>query len=238
MRRYVGNFNLDAFDVAVGDQVVDIGCGEGPFDILLTKAGINVTGVEPESYLRKRFTKWAAHTGPGTATVVDGTAEKLPFADGTIRRIIITEVLEHVADPAISLREMYRVLEPGGVACISVPTSHTERIYWRLHPGYEKNSTHLRIFTKQQLLGDITAAGFTIRHVEGRNFAAALLWVGHALLRSNSDHAGVITQNLWLNRLSDRCWRVLRAIRLEGVFNRIGNKLFPKSWYVYCEKPR
>jgi len=39
MARYIINFNLDRLDVKAGDTIVDIGCGEGPFDKPLVKPG-------------------------------------------------------------------------------------------------------------------------------------------------------------------------------------------------------
>jgi SAM-dependent methyltransferase len=236
MARYIINFNLERLGVAPGDTIVDIGCGEGPFDKPLVQAGFNVIGVEPEAYLRKKFMAWAKKLGPGKGTVKAGTGEKLPFKKGEVRTAVITEVLEHVDDPDVCLRELGRVMKPGGIICVSVPTARTEYLYWRLHPGYEKNSTHLRIWKKRVLIDSIEKAGFRVRHIEGRNFGGALNWVGHAALRSKSDHAGKITENLWIERWSEKTWGFLNKIYIGRVLSRVGNKLWPKSWYVYAEK--
>lgn len=236
MRRYVVNFNLDALGVQPGDTIIDVGCGEGLFARELVQAGFDVTGVEPEAYLRDRFEQWAEQTGPGHGRVIDGTAERIPLPDASAKAIVITEVLEHVKDPAPCLTELFRVTKPGGMLCVSVPTSFSERIYWGLHPGYERNSTHLRIFTKPALARAIEQAGFEIVHWEGRNHEAAMEWVWHALFRSTSDHAGRITSNGWITRLSRAFWGTADRLRLHGPFVRVGNKLFPKSWYVYCRR--
>ena len=45
----------------------------------------------------------------------------LPFRDGAFDRVYCSEVLEHVLDPESVIREMHRVLAPGGIAVISVP---------------------------------------------------------------------------------------------------------------------
>lgn len=236
MSGYVTNFNLAALNVAPGDEIVDIGCGDGLFDEELVKAGFDVTGVEPEKYLRDKFEAWAKHAGPGRGRVVSGTAEKLPFQNGSVQTAVITEVMEHVNDPEVCLKEIHRVIKPGGMLCLSVPTSFTEKLYWRLHPGYEKNSTHLRIFQKKTLLSLVEDAGFRVTRVEGRNHEAAILWVWHALLRSQSDHAGKIKDHLWVSRFFDGYWRFLEVLRLKAPMVRIGNKIWPKSWYVYCKK--
>lgn len=236
MTRYVANFNLNHLDIHPGDTIVDIGCGEGPFDRLLVQAGFNVVGVEPEAYLRKKFMAWAKALGPGTASVRKGTGEKLPFANGEVSRAVITEVLEHVDDPDACLRELFRVMKAGGRICVSVPTARTEWLYRRLHPRYEKNSTHLRAFSKSKIAEAVRRPGFKIVSIEGRNFGPALNWVGHAALRSKSDHAGKISTNLWIERWSEKTWRFLNAIYIGRILSRIGNVIWPKSWYVYAEK--
>jgi ubiquinone/menaquinone biosynthesis C-methylase UbiE len=232
MSAYVGNVDLELLGVGPGDALVDVGCGEGVLAELMAGAGVRVTGVEPAAYLRERF---EARLG-GRARVVDGTVERLPFADGEVGAAVSTEVLEHVADPDAAMTELRRVLRPGGVVCLSVPTSFTELLFWRLHPGYAANSTHVRIFTKPELHRVIADHGFEVARWEGRNFRPALAWVFHALLRSPSDHAGVIGGHLWIDRALDGGWRALDTVGLGRPLDWLGNRVWPKSWYVYCRR--
>jgi ubiquinone/menaquinone biosynthesis C-methylase UbiE len=232
MSAHVGNVDVELLGVGPGDSVVDVGCGEGALAELMAAAGLRVTGVEPAAYLRERF---EARLG-GSARVVDGTVERLPFADGEVGAVVSTEVLEHVPDPDTAMTELMRVMRPGAVVCLSVPTSFTELLFWRLHPGYAANATHVRIFTKPELRRVITDHGFEIVRWEGRNFRPALSWVFHALLRSPSDHAGVIGGHLWVDRVLDAGWRALDTIGLGRAVDWLGNRVWPKSWYVYCRR--
>jgi 2-polyprenyl-3-methyl-5-hydroxy-6-metoxy-1,4-benzoquinol methylase len=234
MSAYVANVDLEALGVGPGDALVDVGCGEGRLAELLAAAGLRVTGVEPAAYLRERFQ--ARLAGHPTARVVDGTVERLPFADGEVGAAVTTEVLEHVADPDAAMSELRRVLRPGAVVCLSVPTSFTELVFWRLHPRYAANATHLRIFTKPELRRLISDHGFEVVRWEGRNFRPALSWIFHALLRSPSDHAGVVQGHLWVDRGLGGVWRLLDQVGLGGPLERLGNRLWPKSWYVYCRR--
>lgn len=236
MTRYVENFNLAALEADPDREIVDIGCGDGTFARNLVEAGYRVKGVEPAKYLRDQFEAWANQAPAGQAKVVDGTAEKLPFADDSINTAVITEVLEHVDDPAVCLREIHRAMKPGGVVCASVPTSQTERIFWKIHPEYKKNSTHLRIFKKQQLRQLIEDAGFDVVGFERRNFGPAVSWAFHALLRSKSDHAGQIQQHRGVDRALDAGWRGLGKAKLLNPVTKAGNRIFPKSWYFYAKK--
>ena len=121
MSGYVGNVDLDALNVGPGDAVIDVGCGEGALAELLAGAGLRVTGVEPAAYLRERFAARLAGVDSGGSG--GWLVERLPFGDGEVGAAVSTEVLEHVADPTAALRELHRVMRPGAVACVSVPTA-------------------------------------------------------------------------------------------------------------------
>ena len=232
---YVANIDLAKLGAGPGERVVDVGCGEGRLAALIAGSGRHVTGVEPAAYLRERFDAAVGPLDP-ESRVVDGLADSLPFGDGEIGAAVMTEVLEHVPDPDAAMRELARVVRPGGVLCFSVPTASTELAFWRLHPGYAENATHLRIFTKPELRRLVDASGFDVVAWEGRNFYAAVVWAFHAVLRTPSDHTGQILGNAWATRIVDAVWHGLALVGLGPLVERIGNRLWPKSWYVYCRR--
>jgi ubiquinone/menaquinone biosynthesis C-methylase UbiE len=233
MNTRLGNLDLAALGARPGDRVVDIGCGDGSLAALLMRVGIHVTGVEPAAYLRDRFREKVLRIDPESA-VVEGLADRLPFGDGEVQYAVMTEVLEHVPDPARALQELRRVLAPGGVLCLSVPTSYTELVFWRLHPRYADNATHERIFTKPELRRLIEWAGFTVERWEGRNFRPALSWFFHALLRSRADHTGAILEHQFVDYGLEAVWRLLALVGVLRAVEAVGNRVWAKSWYIYC----
>jgi hypothetical protein len=94
----------------------------------------------------------------------------------------------------------------------------------------------VRIFGKRSLTELLRQCDFRVVAVEGKNFVPAVLWVFHALLRSEADHTGAINQHLWVNRIVGGLFAVLERLRLFGAVTAAGNRIFPKSWYVYAEK--
>jgi SAM-dependent methyltransferase len=94
-------------------RVVEVGAGNGlnfphyPPDIAA------VLAVEPERYLRD-IARRAAAEAPVPIEVVDGVAEQLPADDGAFDAGVASLVLCSVADPAAALRELHRVIRPGG----------------------------------------------------------------------------------------------------------------------------
>ena len=64
------------------------------------------------------------------------TRSALPFADGTFDRVIASEVLEHIPDDTAAMRELARVLRPGGAMAVTVPRCVPEAINWALSDEY------------------------------------------------------------------------------------------------------
>ncbi|KJS15107.1 MAG: hypothetical protein VR78_09230 [Hoeflea sp. BRH_c9] len=96
--------------------IVDIGTGTGANLRLLREMGFaDVTGIDssPEA------ARWCAEKGLGT--VKAGDIRALPVADGSVDLVTATDVVEHVDQDEAALREIRRILRPGGVALITVP---------------------------------------------------------------------------------------------------------------------
>jgi SAM-dependent methyltransferase len=79
----------------------------------------------------------------GSDALVQAAGEALPFADGALEVVVLNEVIEHVADDRATLREVARVLTPGGVAVIYAPN--------RLYPF----ETHGIYVGKRYVFGNI-----------------------------------------------------------------------------------
>ena len=78
-----------------------------------------------------------------------GTAERLPFADASFDVVLAIQVLEHVFDPQVASKEMYRVLRPGGELIILAPQSGT----LHLVPHHYANLTRFWLFEQARRLG-------------------------------------------------------------------------------------
>jgi SAM-dependent methyltransferase len=68
---------------------------------------------EPDAAMRSRLEKRLGHSGRGTR-LIDAPAERLPFPDGSVDTVVSTLVLCTVDAPDVALREIARVLRPGG----------------------------------------------------------------------------------------------------------------------------
>lgn len=114
---------LRAQDVT-GARVLDIGCGDRPYDDLFPGAtGFDVPG-NPHADLH-------------------GSLEAIPVEDGSFDVVLCLQVLEHVADPGAAVRELHRVVRPGGRVLLSThgiyPFHPNPHDLWRwTHQGLER----------------------------------------------------------------------------------------------------
>jgi SAM-dependent methyltransferase len=90
-----------------GERILDLGCGDGQLTARIAALGAEVIGIDASAEMV------AAARARG-ADAVEGNAEALPFADCTFEAVFSNAVLHWVRDQDAMLREVRRVLRPGG----------------------------------------------------------------------------------------------------------------------------
>ncbi len=100
----------------------------------------------------------------------------LPYPDNTFDGVILSEVLEHLDDDVVGLREAYRVLKPGGVVAITVPNANYPFWWDPINKTLESLfhthindgplagiwANHVRLYTADELRKSVLAANFVI----------------------------------------------------------------------------
>jgi SAM-dependent methyltransferase len=94
-------------------RVIEVGAGNGRNFAHYPPEVTAVLAVEPEPRLRAAARR-AAGPAPVPVTVVDGVAERLPAGDGEFDAAVLSLVLCSVPEQAVALREVHRVVRPGG----------------------------------------------------------------------------------------------------------------------------
>jgi SAM-dependent methyltransferase len=101
----------------VGKAVLDAGCGAGAFVEEMIKLGADARGVE---YSTDKVAEWERRH-PGDNRVRQGDLEGLAYPSETFDVVLLNEVLEHVPDDGLALREIWRVLRPRGALVMFSP---------------------------------------------------------------------------------------------------------------------
>ena len=157
-RRIIASFVKEICD-QVADRrarILDVGCGTGANLVLLSEFG-DVQGVDisPDAlaFCRER----------GLDNVRLGAAESLPYEDNEFDLVTAFDVVEHMDDDVAGLREMRRVLRPGGRLLLFVPT------FMFLWGVQDEVSNHRRRYRLAQLRSAVAAAGFEVERTTHAN---------------------------------------------------------------------
>jgi demethylmenaquinone methyltransferase/2-methoxy-6-polyprenyl-1,4-benzoquinol methylase len=130
---------VGAVDPGPDDRVLDVATGTGLVARALVRAaGCRVVGVDQSPQMLARAQELVARDSELTGRIVlrEADAERLPFDAGEFDHVTFTYLLRYVDDPGATLRELARVLRPGGrLASVEfgVPRSAALRGLWRVH---------------------------------------------------------------------------------------------------------
>jgi len=145
------------FDQFSGKRLLEVGCGMGTDLLQFARGGAEVTGVDltPRSVETSRH-HLSLYGQTGSFAFTD--AENLPFANGSFEVVYSNGVLHHTPDTLRAVREIHRVLRPGGLARVMLYHRHSWNYWFEiiLHRG----------LLRGQLLRGRTAADIMSRYVE------------------------------------------------------------------------
>lgn len=172
-RRKLFASKLCQYAVAKNSKILDIGTSTGTNLRLLKEMSFQqATGVDlsPEAI---RFCELK-----GLGHVVQGDACTLPFPDETFDLILATDIIEHVDEDAVAVKEIRRVLKNKGKALITVPAFPS---LWGLQ---DEKSFHKRRYRRKNLLNLIQNSGLKILEHHYFNYLLFLpIWTARQIIR-------------------------------------------------------
>lgn len=135
-----------AFAPSASGCLLDVGCGHKPYARLFLP------------YVQEYIGLDLVESAAGNDADVIGSVLALPFDDASFDTVIATQVIEHVAEPWVMMREIARVLRPGGRVLVTAP------LFWPLH---ETPHDYYR-YTSYGLTWLAAGAGLTAEQVTER----------------------------------------------------------------------
>ena len=149
----------DLLRVERGGRVLDLGCSAGLYTRSLAariRDGVDVVGIDISPSMLKEAARRARKLGT-TSSFARADAENLPFADASFTGTVCGGSLNEFGDPARTLRERKRVLEPGGrvaiMGILKAQTSRGRRLQRFLSTG------GVRFFEPEEVLSLLDHAG-------------------------------------------------------------------------------
>jgi demethylmenaquinone methyltransferase/2-methoxy-6-polyprenyl-1,4-benzoquinol methylase len=131
-------FLVSRLEVGPDAHVLDVATGTGAVALeLVRRYGCSVVGIDrsPEMLAAARR-RVAAHGFGENIELLEGRAEALPFADASFDALTVTYLLRYVDDHAATIRELSRVVRPGGTVAsleFGVPQGRVPRALWELY---------------------------------------------------------------------------------------------------------
>lgn len=131
-------FLVSQIEAGADESVLDVACGTGAVALELVRAhGCRVVGIDQSPEMLAAGRKRVDSAGQSDRVELrEGRAEELPFPDASFDALTFTYLLRYVDDPGATLRELARVVRPGGVVAgldFFVPRSALARITWKLY---------------------------------------------------------------------------------------------------------
>ena len=204
-------------------KILDAGCGTGGLirRLISEAPGWEVTGLDVLP-LACQLAKERS-----TGAIVEGRIEALPFADEEFAAVVSTDVLCCVEDDQAAIREIFRVLRPGGVFVVNVPAYQW---LW----SYHDVATHSqRRYRRKELVNKIREAGFGEPATTHWNaLTLPLIAFRRKCLPASPDGSDVKAFPIWIDRILHGFMKVEHAwIGLGGRWS------FGSSQMAVARKP-
>lgn len=192
-------------------RILDAGCGSGRNMVELARHG-TVTGVELSQ------TSVGLARAREAGEVIEGSVLEMPFADDTFQLAVSLDVIEHLEDDLAALRELRRVVMPGGALLLTVPA------YQWLWSGHDEINHHHRRYTRRSLQQACEQAGW--QQIRTTYFNSLLLPVAIALrvLDRWSRKTTESSLDLWVPPAPFN-WLLERPLTLEAALIRGGGRI-------------
>jgi len=178
--RHWGPLLCDAANIGPGDRVLDVACGTGALTLAAVgriRPGGAVLGLDANPEMLA-----VARRKPADVEWHEGRAESLPFADATFDAVVSQFGLMYFDDPVTALREMQRVLRPGGRLAVAVCDALEHS------PGYAALAALL-----ERLFGGRVADAFRAPFALGDAAALSALCVDAGLAEAGiAQHQGTV----------------------------------------------
>lgn len=240
---------LHLADLRPGMRVLDVGCGKGEVTVQAALAGAEVYGLdyaEGSLSLSRASLQVLPEETRKRAALIQADAKSIPFSDESFDRIFILDLIEHLHDWELrtALRELHRLLKPGGYVVIhTLPNRWAldaaypfARFVFRSLPRSPRNEYEKKVHVNEQDIVHVyellRRAGFATRvWLEGRTIDQAMWQGGGERFCDVRNKAYSILSNQLLGGIYSMLLRSPARLLL-------GNDIYAVAWRLDAPRPR
>ena len=149
-------------------RVLDLGCGAGHVSFHVAALVNDVVAYDLSQQMLDVVNLAAADRGLNNISTVCGAAERLPFADGEFDYVLSRYSAHHWSDLGLALREVLRVLKPGGAAAFIDVLSPGSPLFDTYLQSVEvlRDTSHVRDYSAGEWLRQVNEAGLQVRSTQ------------------------------------------------------------------------
>lgn len=170
-----GNFqsNIDLIQrsdaLARTRSVLEIGTGKGKLLEMLQRQGHHAVGIDVDIDALR-----AGLETHGAIPVVLASGDNLPFPDGAFDLVLSFDVFEHIADTDRHLREVRRVMAPGGICLLQTPNKYSNMLFetirhsrkFGIRRAFDFLNDHCSLHSYWELKNRLRSHGFSLEFVD------------------------------------------------------------------------
>jgi SAM-dependent methyltransferase len=221
------------FPISAEDIVLDVGCGDGNYIKFCASLGAEVIFADIDENKVNAVSQKLEGIGDRAARPLVSDGNPLPLSNETATKIVAMEVMEHVDDPEVFLRELVRVGRRGAQYLITVPDPIGETLQKSLAPPeYFSKPNHIRIIQREELDALVQGAGLVLEHKTYYGFYWCLWWLMFWTADGDLDRPPPPLLKSW-----GETWHLLLKSEQGAHVKRVLDDFMPKSQVVIARKP-
>tara|TARA_B100000073_G_scaffold215755_1_gene179330 strand:+ start:2129 stop:2824 length:696 start_codon:yes stop_codon:yes gene_type:complete len=231
----VETFNFNSLNLKKIKKVIDVGCGNGrhlkSLGFRLTDA--KIIGIDQSAPEIIKLNEEFSHStckNNNSYKFITGDIREMDIPDNSQDLVVCSEVLEHVPNFDAVLEECHRVLKPGSVMLVSVPSYFPESLCWKYSKKYMQTpGGHIRIFQKNFLKERFKALNLKLFKQHREHALHSIYWILRA--RNNMEENDFLKSfhNLLVKQMFGQA-------KLSLALEKLLNPFFGKSECFYLRK--
>ncbi len=195
----------ESIEPYLGKHSCELGAGSGTFTKQIAEKVDTLVALEPDKNSFEFLTSEFANDGERVRTIHAGAEALVDLRENSLDSVVLMNVLEHLEKHKSVMRELARIVKPGGHIIIWVPASEL------LYSPFDMSVGHFRRYSKPELKALALDSGLQIVNIQHVNLLGSVAWAGVAKLGRQAPTQSKLT-SMWDNHIIPRVQRIEKSV--------------------------